>query len=100
MKTIFGLAFLCLALFVLINTDINPQRPVVDLPEEISEAKQGDLLQVERVTTDSLFLGFARNRTEYQIELIDQDNVKIDNGVEFRVIPFDSIQTYIQNDNL
>lgn len=38
--------------------------------------------------------------TEYRIELIDQNNVKIDNGDTIKTIPFDSIQSYMEKDNL
>lgn len=72
----------------------------VDLPEEIEIARHGELLRVEKVTKDSIVLGFSRLDPEYKIELIDQENVSISNGKEHKIIPFDSIQSYIQNDNL
>src|SRR5690606_14483128 len=95
-----GLVVATLILGSFLLMERTPQTAYIDLPEEISQAKQGDLLQVEKVSNDTIFLGFARNKTEYTLELLDQENVKIDNGIEFRIIPFDSINSYIQNDNL
>lgn len=58
----------------------------------------------------SLFLGIGIGtiieyepvniKTEYKIELLDQTNVKISNGKEVKVIPFEEISEYIENDNL
>lgn len=90
----------CLAGSMIINTE-SPKKPVVvDLPEEILEAKAGDLLRVEKVTNDSILIGFSKIKPEYTIELIDQKNAKVSKGTTLVIVPFDSIQSYIQNDNL
>jgi len=77
-------------------------RPVlkVDLPEEIGEAKKGDILQVLKRTPDSISIGFHHIDVEYKIELINQTQAKVYNGVESKIISVDSIQQYIINDNL
>ena len=37
-----------------------PQTKAIDLPEEITEAKSGDLLYIEKVTPDSIYIAFDR----------------------------------------
>lgn len=39
-------------------------------------------------------------KTEYEIEIIDQNTVAIYNGSEVEVIPFDEIEEYINIDNM
>ncbi len=40
------------------------------------------------------------NSSEYTIELLDQHNVEISNGVITDTIEFENIQQWIENDNI
>lgn len=40
-------------------SETTPKNKGLSLPEEMNLAEAGDLLKVERVTKDSIFLGFA-----------------------------------------
>ena len=42
------------------SSETSPKNKGLSLPEEINMAESGDLLKVERVTKDSIFLGFAQ----------------------------------------
>lgn len=39
-------------------------------------------------------------KTEYEIELINQDSIKIYNGSVLDTIPFNKLEEYIESDNL
>ena len=54
---IFGLCLFCGA-WALENIEQEPKKKVVDLPEEIQVVKGQELLFVEKVTKDSIILGF------------------------------------------
>ena len=42
------------------SSETTPKNKSLSLPEEINLSEDGDLLKVERVTKDSIFLGFAQ----------------------------------------
>jgi len=70
-----------------------------DLPEEINQAQKGDLLEVLSNKDGKVSIGFHHLKTEYRVELINEETAKVSNGVETHLISVDSIQNYILNDN-
>lgn len=68
---------------------------VIGLPLAIVNNKEAEQKELLESTT----LEYKGLRPEYEIELLDQNNVLISNGREVKVVAFDSIQNYIINDN-
>lgn len=73
----------------------------ISLPEEISEAKKGDILVVEEAS-DSIYLGFKhKNDYQYSLDLIDQNTVKLKSNIDdnIYITTPDSLLYYIDRDN-